>query len=222
MRRLVLLFLLSALLSSVRPARAALTWAYDFPGTPGSGVANAQTNPQDPNATFGDWNRVNLTQVGTANVFDTTGWSVGAGIDTTQYEVFTITAAPGYHLDLTQLTFDQMRTSGGPTKGLINMYVNGSATVWDSFNWNPTASVQNKTFDFIDTVDADNVTVVEFRLFGWNGGDPNANMLVDNMAVTVAIVPEQNAAWLIVLPLALALYSFARSVLRKRQRSRDA
>jgi hypothetical protein len=74
------------------------------------------------------------------------------------------------HLNLSLLTFDEVRTAGGPTKGLVQMFINGSATVYDSFNYNPSASVQNKTFSFTPTVDADNVTSVEYRFYGWNGG----------------------------------------------------
>jgi len=171
-------------------ASASIVWTYDFPGTPGSPLGNGQTNPQTPNATFSDWSRVNVGAVGTTDVFDSNFWNITATFDSTQYASFSITAAAGYHLNLSLLTFDEVRTAGGPTKGLVQMFINGSATVYDSFNYNPSASVQNKTFSFTPTVDADNVTSVEYRFYGWNGGTDTASLILDNVAITVAIVPE--------------------------------
>jgi hypothetical protein len=199
-----------------RAARASLVWTYDFPGTPGAPLGNGQTNPQLPNATFGDWSRVNLAAVGTTDVFDSNFWNTTATFDATQYASFTITADAGYHLNLSDLTFDESRTSGGPTKGRIYMFVNGSATPFDSFDYNPSSSVQNKTFDFTDTVDADNATTIEFRFYGWNGGTPAASLIFDNVVINgVGIVPETGT----IVPLALLLScALIESVKRRRRR----
>lgn len=197
-------------------ASASIIWTYDFPGTPGSPLGSGQTNPQTPNATFGDWNRVNISAVGTADVFDSNYWNTTSMFDSTQYASFTITAAAGYHLDLALLTFDEMRASGGPTKGLVQMFINGSATVYDSLSYNPSSTVQNKTFSFTPTVDSDNVTTVEFRFYGWNGGTPDASLILDNVAVTVGIVPEASP----LKPVALLLASAcATSAVARRRRS---
>jgi len=173
-------------------SHASLVYIYDFPGTPGSGLASAQTNPQPGNATFGDWSRVNLVPVPTSDVFDNTAWNNTANFDSTQYASFTITANAGWHLNLSLLTFDEVRSAGGPTKGRVELFLNGSSTAYDTFDYNPTPSVQNKTFNFAPTTDADNVTSAEFRFYGWNGGDPLGAMSFDNVATTVDIVPEAN------------------------------
>jgi hypothetical protein len=178
-----------ALLAPVS-GRAALVWTYDFPGTPGSGLGNSQTNPQSPNVTFGDWSRVGVSAVGTSNIFESNFWNNTSTIDTTQYESFSITAAAGYHLNLQSLTFDNFAGPGGPTKGRVQMFLNGSVTAYASFDYNPPASWQNFNMGFTPTVDANNVTTVEFRFYGWNGGTASASMMLDNVKITVAVVPE--------------------------------
>jgi hypothetical protein len=193
-------------------SHASLVYIYDFPGTPGSGLAADQTNSQPGNATFGDWSRVNLVPVPTTDVFDSTAWNNTAIFDSTQYASFTITANAGWHLNLSLLTFDELRSAGGPTKGRVQLFLNGSSTVYDSFDYNPSASVQNKTFNFTPTTDADNVTLAEFRFYGWNGGDPSGAMSFDNVATTVAIVPEPNTWIFAILPIGLALHGLWRGL----------
>ncbi len=191
-------------------ANASASYVYDFPGTPGSGLATDQSNPQPGNATFGDWQRVGVVAAPTANVFDSAQWQNTSVFDpTSSYVSFDITATSGYHLDLSgSITFDQMRSAGGPTKGRIRIFLNGSATAYATFNWNPTPSLQGQSFNFTPTTDVDNVTSVEVRFYGWNGGDPLGSMLFDNVAVGItAIVPEP-ATWLSALiPLSLIVAS---------------
>ena len=175
-------------------ARASIVWTYDFPGTPGSGLASDQTNPQPGLATFSDWARVNVSAGTTSDAFDSNFWNNTAVFDPTQYVSFSITADAGFHLNLSLLTFDEMRTAGGPTKGLIEMFLNGSTAPWDVFNYNPSSNWNSHTFNFTPTTDSDNVTSVEFRFYGWNGGTPDASLIFDNVSVTVAIVPEVSAA----------------------------
>ena len=171
-----------------------------FPALPGSGLAADQTNPQTGNVTFGNWSRANLTAGTAANTYESTFWNTTAVFDSAQYASFSITADAGYHLNLSQLTFDEMRTSGGPTKGRIQMFLNGSATAFDSVDYNPSSSWQSRTFNFTDIVDADNVTTVEFRFYGWNGGTDSASLIFDNVGVTIlGVVPKVPAFWPVLL-----------------------
>jgi hypothetical protein len=195
---------------------ASIVYTYDFPGTPGSGLASDQTNPQPGNATFGDWNRTNLSQIATSNVFDTGGWNNSSNFDSTQYESFTITANPGWHLNLSLLTFDEQRSAGGPTKGRVQLFLNGSTTAYDVFNFNPTPSTQNQTDNFTPTTDANNVTVAEFRFYGWNGGDPGGTMFLDNVAVTIDVVPEPGTWLFALLPNGIVLHRLWRRLMRQR------
>jgi hypothetical protein len=193
---------------------ASIVWTYDFPGTPGSGLGSGQTNPQTPNATFGDWSRVNVSAVGTSNVLESNFWNNTSTFDPTQYASFSITADAGYHLNLQTLTFDETATAGGPTKGRVVMYLNGSATAYSTFDYNPSPSFQTKALGFTPTVDADNVTSVELRFYGWNGGTPNASLLLDNVAIDVAIVPETR----MIVPIILLLGCVATESMKHRRR----
>ena len=124
------LVFIGLLVCGVHSARASFVYVYDFPGTPGSGLAANQTNPQPGNAAFGDWQRFGVVAAPTANVFDSGQWQNTSVFDpTSSYVSFNITAASGYHLDLNgTITFDQTRSSGGPTKGRVEIFLNGSTT----------------------------------------------------------------------------------------------
>ena len=216
-RRLCLPALLLAMACST--AKSSVVYTYDFPGNPGSGLAADQTNPQFPNATFGDWARVNVSAGPAANSFDSTFWNTTSSFDPTQYVSFSITADAGYHLNLSLLTFDEMRTSGGPTKGHVEMFLDGSAAPYAVMNYNPHSSIHSETFNFTPTTDADNVGTVEFRFYGWNGGTPEASLILANVAVTLSIVPEPSTVLFALLPIGIALFSLAQGWRRKRKSS---
>lgn len=194
--------------SMLRPASASFVYTYDFLGSPGSGLAADQTNSQTSNATFSDFTRVGVTESATANVFESYDWSLMSGNtpDPSTYNTFSITAAAGYHLNLSQLTFDQMHGPGGPTKAEVALYLNGSSTPYATFAFNTASSVQTMTFNFIDTTDADNVTTAEFRFYCWNAGGSTSTytMLFDNVSTTLTIVPEPTTWLASLLPLFLA------------------
>ena len=191
-------------------AHATFVFTYDFPGTPGSGAAVDQTNPTQPgNAAFGDWARVNLTAGTTADVFESTFWNNTATFDPTQYESFDITANAGYHINLSgTITFDEARNAGGPTKGRVQIFLNGSTTAYAIYNYNPVSgpSLQTETFNFTPTVDGDNVTSVEIRFYGWNGGTPSASLFLDNVSTMIDVVPEVGTWMVALLPVGVALF----------------
>jgi hypothetical protein len=182
---------------------ASLIYTYDFPGTPGSGLAVDQTNPQPPNATFSDFTRTNLNPdtVLRPNEFDTIGWAHN-GQDTTQHEGFTITAHPGYLLDLSSLTFNAFQYASGATQGQVALFLNGSASAYASldFHWDVNGPV---TFNFTPLTITDNVTVAEFRFYGWTAGSPNGGDGLSAVAVFGdVVVPEVSSLGPIVLLLA--------------------
>jgi hypothetical protein len=201
-------------------ARASLVYLYDFPGDPGSGLAVDQTNSEPANATFSDWSRFKIDPVPTADVFNSAYWNNSAFFDPTEYASFTVTANSGYALTLSQLTFDEMRDSGGPTKGRVSIFLNGSTTAYATFNYNPTASLKNQTFNFSDV---SNVTTAEFRFYGWNGGTPDAGLFFDNVATTfdlVAVPIPERCTWLVSLvPMGIALFRVSRDLRSLRRRN---
>ena len=83
--------------------------------------------------------------------------------------------------------------------------LNGSSTASATFTYNPTTFVQNKTFSFTPTTDADNVTLAEFRFYGWNGGDPGGTMAFDNVATTLDVVSEIPVFWPVLFVIACML-----------------
>ena len=192
-------------------ASASIVYLYDFPGTPGSGLAANQTNPEPASATFGDWKRVNVSQLPTTNVFDSNYWNNSSTFNPAQYVSFSITATAGVKLTLTQVAFDEMRGAGGPTHGRVSLFLNGSTTAYASYNYNPASQVNHEVFNFFSI---SNITSAEFRFYGWNGGTPAAGLLFDNVATPFSFtgtpVPEGNS-WLAgLIPMTIAVVQLAR------------
>ncbi|HEY4281925.1 MAG TPA: hypothetical protein VGM62_02600 [Chthoniobacterales bacterium] len=200
------------LLASVASSRGTIVYTYDFPGTPtGSGRAADQTNPAPPFTKFLDWNRVGLMEGTMPDVWDSTGFSTGGKIDTTQYTSFSIMADDGWHLNIQSFKFDQQKTKNGPKNGRVEMFVNG--TLFDTFNYGPTANFSNKNANF-KSVDKDNATTVEFRFYGWNASVASDSLLLDNVAITLDVIPEWDAGAISAIFLAAIL---AHSLITKRR-----
>jgi hypothetical protein len=181
-------------LSSISPAATGALFTYDFPGSPGSGLAVDQTNPQPSGATFSDFTRNgNLVGLAAANQFDSNNWTGSATIDQTQFDAFSITAGVGRTLDLTQLGFDVMRINTGPLNAQVALYLNGSTTPYATMNFAPPTTITTMTFNFTALTDADNVTTATFKFFGWNSTPSAGSMRFDNVATFGTIgmaVPE--------------------------------
>jgi hypothetical protein len=125
--------------------RASLIYLYDFPGSPGSGLASDQANSQPSNATFGDFTRtadLGLVSSGSGNdVFGTNNWNQTVAIDPAQHQGFSITANAGFALDLSSLSFDARISATGPANGRVALFLNGSATAYATFDFSPPISV---------------------------------------------------------------------------------
>jgi len=177
-------------------ARASLIYTYDFPGSPGSGLASDQTNGQPTGATFSDFTRTaDLTQMPGApanNDYGTESWNQTGSINTAQYEGFSITAAAGYHLNLTSLSFDVQLKPSGPLNFEVGLFLNGSSTAYATLDLTPTTTVTTYTFNFTPLTDANNVTLAEFRFFGWNAAAAGGGIILDNVTTNGAIsnLPE--------------------------------
>ena len=185
-------FAVVALVLTCSSTQASLIYNYDFPGSPASGLAAQQTNPQPANATFGDFTRTNVNYVAN-NWFTSTGWNQTASIDTTQYEGFSIAASPGYVLSLTSLTLALQVESNGPQTVRVGLFLNGLPSPYATADFSPTASFVTYTFDFPDLTSADGVTSAEFRIYGWNATSNNGKLYLDNVGTYGSIdvaVPE--------------------------------
>ena len=212
------------LLLSTGLSRAAIIFTYDFPGNPGTGVAGSQSGgPPTPNwETFSDFTRTGgLTVMPGApsnNTFGTETWNLTGSIDTTQYEGFSITAGAGVHLNLTSLSFDLQLKPSGPVNFEVGLFLNGSSTAYATLDLTPTSTLTTYNFDFTDLTDADNVTLAEFKFFGWNAAATGGGIVLDNVITNGAIVPEASSGWSALLPISLSAYSLGQAVLRQRRR----
>jgi hypothetical protein len=192
--------LATMLILACSSTRASLIYTYDFPGPgPNNGAAANQTNPQPPNATFSDYTRNGgLIGTGNSNAFGSTNWSTSASLDPTIFTAFTITANAGFVLDLTQLTFQSLKTGVGPANAEVDLFLNGSATAYATFDWTPVnATLTSYTFSFTPLTPADNVTTATFKFFAWNATDNTNGVLFANVATYGTIdlaVPEFPAA----------------------------
>jgi hypothetical protein len=218
----VFLITVIALAAWIAPAKGSVIFTYDFPGSPGSGLAANQTNGQPWLGTFSDFTRtVGLTQMPGApanNAYGTESWNQTGSIDTTQHEGFSITAAAGCHLNLTSLSFDLQLKPSGPLNFEVGLFLNGSSTAYATLDLTPTATLTTYTFDFTDLTDADNVTSAEFRFFGWNAVATGGGIVVDNVITNGVILPEANPTYFVALPVLLALVNMFR---RRRRPSRS-
>ena len=181
-------------------ATASIIFTYDFPGDPMHNYFAAnQTNGQPAGATFSDFTRTaDLTQMPGAPAIDdygTESWNQTGSINTAQYEGFSITAAAGYHLNLTSLSFDVQLKPSGPLNFEVGLFLNGSSTAYATLDLTPTTSVTNYTLNFTPLTDANNVTLAEFRFFGWNAAAAGGGIILDNVTTNGAVVflPERSA-----------------------------
>ncbi len=173
--------------------KASLIYTYDFPGSPGSGLAVDQTNGQPSNATLSDYDRNGgLTGTGNSGVFGSQNWPTAAALDPNVFTAFTITANPGFVLTLSQLTFDSLKNGAGTLSAEVDLFLNGSATSYASFAWTPqNAPLTSYTFNFAPVTAADNVTTATFKFFAWNANDATNEVQFDNVAIYGGIdVPE--------------------------------
>jgi hypothetical protein len=171
-------------------------FTYDFPGSPGSGLALGQTNLQPLHLIFANFTRNGgIAATSASGVFESQGWSRSSSIDTTVFNSFTITSAIGFNLTLSQLVFGTQRSATGPSNGRVGLFLNGSATAYATFNFSSTTAMANYTFDFADVTSGQNVQSATFDFYGWNATNSNGRLALDNVAIYsgVVAVPEQDA-----------------------------
>jgi hypothetical protein len=201
------------LLFGIGQLGATVIYTYDFPGSPPNGAASNQTHSQPANATFSDFTRNGPMQGGTANIFESNNWSTNPSIDLAVYVGFSITADSGFHLDLTSLAFDTIRSAAAGTNGEVALFINGSATPYATQLFTPTTVLTTVNFNFAALTESDNATTAEFRFYGWNTTGPGERLSFDNVTTngTITNAPEPSGRWSILLPVSLILGSFAKA-----------
>ena len=161
---------------------------YQFTSYTCGGTASVTTQPA--NATFSAFTRcASITCQNQANVFDSGNWSNSGSYDGVSYVEFSITANPGYLVNLTSISFDQKATGAGPNDARFAHNNSGNFTT-NYMGFFPTTTNTTTTWDFTDfqTVSGGTVT---FRIYGFNSGTGSGRLQFDNVTIngTSAIAP---------------------------------
>jgi hypothetical protein len=165
---------------------------YNFASYACGGTASVVSQPS--NATFSTFTRNTVDCNSVSQVFSSGNWSTGTSYDGNYYIEFSITAAAGYYVALSSLSFDQNRSGTGPSNARVAHNRSGNFTT-DFNNFSPAASNNNTTWDFTDI----NSTVggtVTFRIYGWNMGNSSGKFQIDNVVLngTATLAPPAPAA----------------------------
>lgn len=117
----------------------------------------------------------------TANVFNSSFTATGTSIDLTKYLEFTVTAASGYDVTLTSVTYDRQRSTAGCQNSRIAHNFGGNFIT--TYQDDPTVAttIGNQLWDFTDfTIVAGNS--VTFRIYGWNNS-AGGTFRIDNLKI---------------------------------------
>ena len=195
---------------------ALITGTYTFTGNDPAGDAAV---PSQANMTYGAFSRTVVTAVSLANVFASTDWSQNTSIDTAQYVQFTLTPNTGFSLSLQSITFDNVKTTGGPTSAQVQIFLGATLISKGSQAFTPGTTTANVNFDFTDFVTA-NHEAVTVRFYAWNdSGNNNPSLSFDNVVINGSVnpVPEPVNVALVVFGLCVAVGGVGRRVYLRAQ-----
>jgi hypothetical protein len=200
-------------------AHASLIYLYDFPS--GSGLAADQTNSQPTGSTFSDFVRNNVDAApNPGDTFGSKNWSQSASLDPSVYESFSIAADVGFHLNLSNFTFQLNRSATGPANMEVALFLNGAAAAYATYDFAPTTTLTAYAFNFTPLTDADNVTSATIKFFGWNAGGVGGQLYLDNVATygDVSAAPEMPTLFPVIFVMVSVLAERLRSSRHPRSR----
>ncbi len=119
------------------------------------------------------------------------GWISASGspgaIGQAKYWEFVVTADPGYHLNLSNVTFDEHKGSSGP--------VNFQLSVNDILVGSSLAPSTTSTAHNLDLSQFNGLSSATVRFFAWNAANNgvNSDWNVDNVELNGAAAPEPSA-----------------------------
>ncbi|MCG3164761.1 MAG: hypothetical protein POELPBGB_00520 [Bacteroidia bacterium] len=145
---------------------------------------------QPANASFSAFSRNTVSCQNEANVMNSKGWTASTSINTSYYLEFSVTANPGYVLNLTKIDFTHDKNNHGPEKGRIAHNFSGDFTT-NTFDFFPEDSPSNESWNFTDITTSAGGTVT-FRIYGWKAQNASSGtMYVDEVKLygTVVVPP---------------------------------
>ena len=131
---LFVLVLLATFAATHEAKAQAFTGTYDFTGAIGNTSSLAYNGSDIANLTEGALTKNGVTTSGSNNNFRASNWTIGAGIDLTDYFEFTLTADSGFVLDMTSITFGIGRSSTGPRSWEWRSSVDGYASTITTYS----------------------------------------------------------------------------------------
>lgn len=173
--------------------------------------------------TVSGFTKVNVTSSSSSGNFRASAWSTNATADLTKYFEFSLTAAPGTTLNMSNITFGIGRSSTGPLKWEWRSSIDSfaaAATNYTTINTNLTltngaisvpdlsSSWSSNTVSFSDIITMDTVT---FRFYGYgaktNSGTGGFQGNLTFTGESIAVIPEPSTFSLLIAP-AVALLGY--------------
>jgi hypothetical protein len=204
---------------TVDPAHLSVTTAANVSGSSEAQLASFTATPGSQPA-----GGVALTRFNNNNGNFTIASSNGTSIDNASefnggYLAFTVTAAPGYHFSLTDLSFDAARSGAAGTRGYtFYTALNGAAFaytdsngIFDIHNETGTrASLQARSID-LSAPEYQNLTSIAFRIYAATDNSGHG-VEFNNISLngTVTVIPEPSTFALMAGFLVFALVTFRR------------
>lgn len=184
------LFLATPLFTFAQTNLNNLLGKYEFAGVSTQETQNnfSDVTTQPEHATFSPFSRSVVQWWRGDNVYNSREW----GKDSTEsaYIEFTVTAKPGFRLNLSKLTYFNSRTTTGPQKARITHNASGTFnTELLQYSLPDTAMAKTIEWDFTDIITPIGGSVT-FRLYGWATSSYLGALRVDNVSLFGTAIPE--------------------------------
>jgi hypothetical protein len=173
---------------------------FTFNGTGTCPTQGSSLASQPANATVSSVTRNGaLVCSSTNDVFNTTTWSSSGTMDATQYIEVSVTAAAGYIINFSSLSFAQLKSSTGPANMRVAHDGGAGGTFSTSayLDFTPTTTLSTVNFTGGSFASGTGATV-RFRIYGWNSTSSAGAFRIDDLAINATVTTPSGASgfWL--------------------------
>ena len=152
---------------------------YQFTGPSACPHANVAVTAQPANASFSNFRNQGGSCDSLQDIFNISNWNTNATINLSEYNEFTLTAAGGYLLDLTSLSFTQLATDDNNTKWCLRSSVDNFSTDIASGTAGKTLRNHNIPLNAAFTC----LSQATFRFYIIDAKDGGTKWMMDNVAL---------------------------------------